>query len=273
MSKTRYVNTIVWSDPWMVDKLNPLDRYLFLYLLTNAHTTIAGVYEVSLRTMSFETGIEKEELIRMLKRLEPKVRYLDGWVVMTNGIKNQNYNSPKIKTGIELVLAKCPESLIKYINFPKDFNYERPAENPQTELLLSEFDQNSVDNRTTVEKMPVVNNEKDTPVRYGIDTLSHSKANVNTKSKPNVKADAPTIAGTTGLKKLEGRSYTDINILFDDFKVQGLVNEEFKAWYCKAFFKLGRDRVLVLASQAKADGNDPLKLFSHLLTKESGVKK
>lgn len=38
-----------------------------------------------------------------------------------------------------------------------------------------------------------------------------------------------------------------------------------KPWYCKRFHAIGRERVLVLASQAKADGLTPKKLFSHLL--------
>lgn len=96
---------------------------------------------------------------------------------------------------------------------------------------------------------------------------SHSNVNYNTNSNTVVRT-----AGTTGSKDLDGRKYSDVTMLFDDLKAQGIVNEQFKAWYCSVFFKLGRDRVLVLASQARADGTDPQKLFSHLLQKESGIK-
>lgn len=50
-----------------------------------------------------------------------------------------------------------------------------------------------------------------------------------------------------------------------------LVNEQYKGWYLKKFYALGRERVMILASQARQDGVSPPKLFSHLLFKTSGV--
>lgn len=178
MSKTRYINTAMWADPWFVDELNPLDRYLFIYLISNGHTTIAGVYEISLRTISFETGLEKDEVTRMLGRLAPKVQYIDGWIVMANGIKNQNYNSPKIKTGIELVLQHVPNQLLVHINWPHDY---KP-------------------------KITEVEQQKLIPYTDGMDTLSHSNTNSNTKSKPNSKAPAKATAARkrAGPNKLGG---------------------------------------------------------------------
>jgi hypothetical protein len=44
-----------------------------------------------------------------------------------------------------------------------------------------------------------------------------------------------------------------------------LVNQKFKAWYCKQFYKMNRTKVMELAALATADGKDPRKLFSFLL--------
>lgn len=55
----------------------------------------------------------------------------------------------------------------------------------------------------------------------------------------------------------------DNDFLFD--QLQDLVNPKFKAWYCREFYRLGKDQVLKLASQARIDGRTPSKLFSHLL--------
>lgn len=44
-----------------------------------------------------------------------------------------------------------------------------------------------------------------------------------------------------------------------------LVNPLFKPWYCKMFYKIGRENVLLLASKARADGYDKRKYFSRLL--------
>lgn len=45
-----------------------------------------------------------------------------------------------------------------------------------------------------------------------------------------------------------------------------LVNNDFRKWYCKQFYRLGRDRVLLLASTARADAKtDKRRYFSRLL--------
>jgi len=62
-----------------------------------------------------------------------------------------------------------------------------------------------------------------------------------------------------------GTKYKLADELFDN--LSDLVNPEFRAWYCQRFHALGRDKVLVLASQARNDGLNPRKLFSYLLKK------
>src|SRR3990167_4821329 len=80
----RTINTRFWSDG-LIRKLNALDRYLFLYLLTNEHVSWCGIYELDLSMMAFECGIDKEDLQKtMLPRLEPKIIYNDGWVFIKN---------------------------------------------------------------------------------------------------------------------------------------------------------------------------------------------
>lgn len=122
MSKNRVVNTRFWNDSWVVDQLNPLDRYILLYLYTNDKTNISGIFELPMRIMSNETGLEPEELKRMLKRLEPKVYYRDGWVVITKMIKHQSYTNKKIFIGIHAELKKAPTELVKLLKPPKDFD-------------------------------------------------------------------------------------------------------------------------------------------------------
>lgn len=55
----------------------------------------------------------------------------------------------------------------------------------------------------------------------------------------------------------------DNDVLF--VELSDLTNPMFKAWYMKAFYLLGKDEVLKLASIAKADGKDKKKYFSKLL--------
>ena len=115
MSKNRFINTKFWSDNFIVE-LNPLDRYLFLYFLTNEHTNIAGIYELSLRTISFETGIEKEMLEKMIKRLDGKIYYIDGWVFIKNFEKhNFARGHSKVVIGIENAKKDIPKNILDKI--------------------------------------------------------------------------------------------------------------------------------------------------------------
>lgn len=106
------VNTRFWVDPWVQEELNSMDRLLFLYLLTNDQTNLSGIYEISNHKMCFETGIEKETLLRaMFPRLEPKVYREGNWVIMLNFPKHQNTENPKILQGIQRELALVPQEI------------------------------------------------------------------------------------------------------------------------------------------------------------------
>jgi hypothetical protein len=116
MAKTRMVNTRFWSDNFIREHLNPLDRYLFLYFLTNDKTNIAGVYELPLSMITSETGIEKEMVLKMLKRLEGKIDYFGGWVIIRNFVKYQNTDSPTVKIGIKNSMSEIPSNIKAFID-------------------------------------------------------------------------------------------------------------------------------------------------------------
>ena len=52
----RSVEVKFWSDPW-IRKQDFSVRYLYLYLITNAHTHPSGLYNISLDTIIKETGL------------------------------------------------------------------------------------------------------------------------------------------------------------------------------------------------------------------------
>lgn len=110
-STMRSVDTRFWSDTW-VRQLNALDRYAFLYFLTNQHSSWCGIYEVDLSMIAFETGIDEHDLKRsILPRLYPKVQYLDGWVYISNFEKYHENRSEKTKKGIENAWKEVPEKI------------------------------------------------------------------------------------------------------------------------------------------------------------------
>ena len=120
MAKNRFVNTKFWDDPYIAH-LPPYEKLLFLYLLTNPLTNIAGIYEIETRRMVFDTGIEEALIVSILKNFEAnkKIFYRKGWVVIVNFIKNQSLN-PKVKIGIREVTKTIPKDIVRLAKIDKD---------------------------------------------------------------------------------------------------------------------------------------------------------
>lgn len=94
MSKLRSVSTSFWSDPF-IEELSANEKLLFLYFITNEKTNMLGVYELSIKKISFETGVNKDVIEKALKSFEElgKIKYLNSHVVLLNFAKHQKYNS------------------------------------------------------------------------------------------------------------------------------------------------------------------------------------
>lgn len=114
MAKIRVVNTRFWIDDY-ISELDPIEKLLFLYLITNPATEISGVYELPIKVMAVQTGIDKDMVIKILKRFEKdkKIVHKDGWVVVTNFSRHQT-NNPSVQKGIDRSLAEIP-SKIRFI--------------------------------------------------------------------------------------------------------------------------------------------------------------
>lgn len=103
MSKLRSVSTAFWSDTF-IEELSPNEKLLFLYLITNDKTNMLGIYELSIKKMSFDTGIDKDIILKALKKFESlsKVKYVKNHIVLVNFMKHQNYNTNMKKSAIDI---------------------------------------------------------------------------------------------------------------------------------------------------------------------------
>ena len=130
MSKQRYIDTKFWDDSYVLT-LDPSEKLVFLYLLTNPLTAICGIYEIALKRVAFDTGFDQDTVMRILSRFERDGRciYRNGWIALRNWIKHQS-DSPKIQRGIELQLAEVPAEFVEYIHgYPID-TLSDPNPNP-----------------------------------------------------------------------------------------------------------------------------------------------
>ena len=70
MANYRNISMDFWVDPKVVDDFTPEDKYFYLYVLTNPHTTLSGCYEISLKQIASETGYNTDSVERLLRRLD-----------------------------------------------------------------------------------------------------------------------------------------------------------------------------------------------------------
>ena len=107
MAKNRLLNTRYWEDGFIMS-LDSKEKLLFLYFLTNPLTVICGVYECPKMRISFDTGINIDDIDKALKKFKNKIHYINGWVYVPNFIKYQALNNPKIIKGIEAEMNNLP---------------------------------------------------------------------------------------------------------------------------------------------------------------------
>ena len=116
MSKKRYIDTKIWKDNYF-NSLDPIEKLLFFWILTNSDTSICGIFEVSIKHCAVDTGIDAEMILKLFERLQEdeKIYFEQPWLVIRNFLKHQNCNSSKIQKGIEIELSRVPDHLIGYL--------------------------------------------------------------------------------------------------------------------------------------------------------------
>lgn len=112
----RNISLSFWTDSKVDDDFTPEDKYFYLYLLTNPHTTISGCYEVSMKQMCRETGYNEDSVTRLLDRMEHQhgvVQYSRETkeVLIVNWAKYNWTTSEKMLSGVMTAAhsIKCPE--------------------------------------------------------------------------------------------------------------------------------------------------------------------
>lgn len=109
--KSRVVGTRFWKDRW-IRSCDPLERYLFMYLITNDQTSLCGIYQSTTDEMAHDTGLDYRQIPLMMEKFEAAGKaalFEEEWVIVMNSIKHHNLNNMHIRRGIEKELEALPE--------------------------------------------------------------------------------------------------------------------------------------------------------------------
>jgi hypothetical protein len=97
-----------WNDGEVLSYPPPV-KLLFVYLWTNSHKNLAGLYELPMPTMRHETGLTEKQLRDGLAALYPKILFDPErnlvWVV--NHVKHQFLRKGKVSPKIVQAVRKC----------------------------------------------------------------------------------------------------------------------------------------------------------------------
>ena len=116
-SKNRYISTGFWDDAW-VQSLDPSEKFVFLFLLTNPLTNIAGIYEITTRRIVFDTGYNADTIANILKKFEKagKVFVKDDLIVLVNWPKHQKVSeNDNNRKGIDDILMSLDDEKLLFV--------------------------------------------------------------------------------------------------------------------------------------------------------------
>lgn len=144
MAKFRYIYCKLWSDSKLMN-FSFEEKYIFIYFLTNDFTRECGIYEIDLRHIEIETGLDYERLVSCIDKLQntyDKIRYNPetGEVAIKNWTKYHNSASPKVKKRIEEELCDVKDrSLIDYV-YGTDSPFSNNTQEISNDNLIDVYD-------------------------------------------------------------------------------------------------------------------------------------
>jgi len=117
MATQRYISTSFWDDEW-IQTLDPSEKLLYLYLLTNPLTNIAGVYKITMRRICFDTGFNADTVGHILAKFEKagKAYLHNGYMILPSWPQHQKAETrQKIKDGIDAIIKSLPNEIVTYM--------------------------------------------------------------------------------------------------------------------------------------------------------------
>ena len=118
MAKYRNVQFEFWTDSKIIDEFTPEDRYFYLYLMTNPHTSLCGCYEINANQMALETGYQKDVVNKLLVRfteIHDVIRYdcKTRELLILNWYKYNWTGSEKTMIGVEKGISTIKNAVFR----------------------------------------------------------------------------------------------------------------------------------------------------------------
>lgn len=115
MSKQRIIKDEIWDDDWFYE-LEPSEKLVWVFLLTNPRGNIAGIYKLNKKWASQATGLDLDVFNTILARFVADKKILDenSWIGLVNFHKHLAYRNASVAQGIVRLYKEktgCPQAL------------------------------------------------------------------------------------------------------------------------------------------------------------------
>lgn len=165
----RSINTAIWDDPYVRD-LSIKQKLIWMYLLSNRLTTMAGIYEITIDKIVFDLKITIDIVTSTFIKFEKddKIYYYENYLIMRNHLKNHHMNTNMQKGAMKIIdtlpedvtiflfkdIRKVPKTFDKLKRFMLnmsmkiDHKLETPPEKkPESKTEYIKFDFTNVDDK------------------------------------------------------------------------------------------------------------------------------
>jgi len=113
--KNGYITTRIWHDAWF-ETLPPEQKLLFIYLRTNGQTSICGIFELTNKTIAYETGIHINNVCKYMSDFERKgkVYRYNEYICITNMLKHLFKPNDNLIKGVQNEKSLIDAEIIHY---------------------------------------------------------------------------------------------------------------------------------------------------------------
>lgn len=107
----------IWEDDFFTT-LSPIEKLLFIYYIANIRIGLTGIYEVTDRVVSFETGITLGQIRTAKDKLQKahKIIFHKTWVYVVNASRLGGYTGKKLQIAFDKEKNHIPQDIYGYFS-------------------------------------------------------------------------------------------------------------------------------------------------------------
>lgn len=120
MANYRQLYTSFWQDAFIL-AMPYIERYFYIYLMTNSKTNLCGIYELPRTVAVLETGLPMTKVNELMDKFEKQYHRIvcstiTDEIVITNWMKHNDNPSPKFQSAVQTAFNSVKDrSLIRYV--------------------------------------------------------------------------------------------------------------------------------------------------------------